>query len=80
MHAGGQPRGLGSRRLEAGHHVRRDRLRLEAAGAAGIAYHPDPRLGRLDRQRPLLGQPVLQREARAADLGDLLVSMETSSP
>ncbi len=48
------------------HDLGRDRLRLEAARPVRVAHDPDPGLEALDRERAVLGQPVLQVEARAA--------------
>src|SRR5580658_10637282 len=48
-----------------------DRLRLYALRIGGIADHPDPRLGALDRQRLPMDQAMLQLEARSADGNEL---------
>src|SRR6516162_10313453 len=46
--------------------LRRNRLRLYAPGIGGIAADPDASFEAFDRERPVMGQAVLDLEAGAA--------------
>ena len=52
-------------------HFGGNRLRLDALRIAGIAGHPHPRLEAFDRERPGLGEPMLDLEARTAAFDEL---------
>src|SRR5271157_1346713 len=51
---------------QSGHDRRRNGLRLDAPGIAGIADDPDPGFEAFDRERAVMGQTMLDLEARAA--------------